>query len=153
MRSLPFQSGQENSNLHPHLESQIPSKSDTDTNTGSPTTKRPTHRSSDNRKQDSPPSFVSTTTTTSDAVPHYLLLAAGSLLFALLGLFGLWLGCFYLSGGGGGAGAGGFGRRAGRGKSGRLGVDEEEDDDDSLCTEEGSVVTLPSPHVMTMLKK
>ena len=57
------------------------------------------------RKHDSPPpSFVSTTTTTSDAVPHYLLLAAGSLLFALLGLFGLWLGCFYLSGGGGGAG-------------------------------------------------
>ena len=62
------------------------------------------------RKHDSPPpSFVSTTTTTSDAVPHYLLLAAGSLLFALLGLFGLWLGCFYLSGGGGGAG--GFGSR------------------------------------------
>ena len=91
-------------------------------------------------------------------MPHYLLLAAGSLLFALLGLFGLWLGCFYLSGagGGGGVGPGGFGSRAAMGKSPaglmgrRLG---EDDEDDSVCTEEGYVVTAPSPQVMTLLKK
>ena len=96
-------------------------------------------------------STAKTSTSSSDAVPHYLLLAAGSLLFALLGLFGLWLGCFYLSGA---AAAGGFGgSRAGMGKSARLGSDEEEEEEDSVCTEEGSVLTLPSPHVMTLIKK
>ena len=94
------------------------------------------------------------TSTSSDAVPHYLLLAAGSLLFALLGLFGLWLGCFYLSGAAAAAAGGGFGgSRAGMGKSARLGGNEEEEEEDSVCTEEGSVLTLPSPHVMTLIKK
>ena len=71
------------------------------------------------------------------------------------GLFGLWLGCFYLSGAAGVA-VGGFGSRAGAGgktAGGRL--EEDEEGDDSVCTEEGSVVTLPSshPHVMTLIKK
>ena len=56
--------------------------------TGSPTTKRPANsQTQDRRLEPPPPSFVSTTSTmTSDAVPHYLLLAAGSLLFAVLGM-------------------------------------------------------------------
>ena len=33
-----------------------------------------------------------------DLVPYYLLLAAGTILFAVLALFGIWVGCFYLSG-------------------------------------------------------
>ena len=49
------------------------------------TTKSPTNRQIEDRRLE--PSFVSTTSTmTSDAVPHYLLLAAGSLLFAVLGM-------------------------------------------------------------------
>ena len=78
------------------------------------------------------------TSPSSDAVPHYLLLAAGGLLLAVLGLFGLWIGCFYFSGGPGRAAA--AGKQAGAAASFYLRADE-----DSLCAEETSVVMALSP--------
>ena len=106
---------------------------------GNPSPNEP-RQTSETRKQQSPHTTTLVSTSLSaDAVPHYLLLAAGGLLLAVLGLFGLWIGCFYFSGGPGRAAAAGK-QAGGAASSFYLRADE-----DSLCAEETSVVMALSP--------
>ncbi len=89
--------------------------------------------------------------TTADLVPYYLLLAAGALLFAVLGLFGLWLGCFYLGGMVGGRRSG---HRRGRqaedkGGGGCLKDQAAGLDEASNLTEDGVMTSSPNVALLT----